>query len=288
MKTLVKKAFNVLGYDIHKTGYRKQDIGIYREIYGEDSVKEKRFYNIGAGGFRHPFWTNVDYPSDWYSASMSNLEKGISYDLLSLKPLPIESSSAEIVYSSHMIEHITDGAANNLYSESHRILKDGGFLRVITPNIDLAYTAYKDNDRRFFYWVDDFSTPRIKYKIPLNEASIEQIFLEHFATSVSTLHSDGADERISDDELNRIFSETEYTSALSYCTSRCPIGIQKKYPGNHINWWNKDKVFRMLKEAGFNKIYLSGYGQSFSPVLRDTVFFDNTHPKISLYVEAIK
>lgn len=44
----------------------------------------------------------------------------------------------------------------------------------------------------------------------------------------------------------------------------------------------------MLEIAGFNKIYLSGYGQSFCPILRDVAVFDNTHPKISLYVEAIK
>jgi len=44
----------------------------------------------------------------------------------------------------------------------------------------------------------------------------------------------------------------------------------------------------MLRKAGFSKIFLSGYGQSFSPVLRNTDLFDNTHPEISLYVEAIK
>ncbi len=292
MKTVVKKAFNVLGYDIHKTGYRKPDIGPYLDIFGEDNVKKRRFYNIGAGGFRHPCWTNVDNPSDWYREWTSDTGKGILHNLFSLEPLPIESNSAQIVYSSHTVEHITDEAAHNLYAESYRILKYGGFLRLTTPDIDLDYRAYKDNDRRFFYWADTENIPKItqktKYKIPLNEASIEQLFLEHFATSVSTLHSDGADERISDDELNRIFTEMEYASALNYCTSRCPIEIQRKYPGNHINWWNKDKMFRMLKKAGFNKIHLSGYGQSFSPILRDTIFFDNTHPKISLYVEAIK
>jgi hypothetical protein len=44
----------------------------------------------------------------------------------------------------------------------------------------------------------------------------------------------------------------------------------------------------MLKNAGFENIYLSGYGQSFSPVLRNIYFFDNTHPKVSLNVEAFK
>lgn len=80
----------------------------------------------------------------------------------------------------------------------------------------------------------------------------------------------------------------DYEEALNYCCSKCSIEIQKKYPGNHINWWNKKKIFFILEKAGFKKICLSGYGQSFCPILRDISFFDNTHPKISLYVEAIK
>ena len=45
---------------------------------------------------------------------------------------------------------------------------------------------------------------------------------------------------------------------------------------------------KTVEKAGFTKIYLSGYGQSFSPVLRNTFFFDNTAPELSLYVEAFK
>lgn len=62
----------------------------------------------------------------------------------------------------------------------------------------------------------------------------------------------------------------------------------KKYPGNHINWWNPKKITSILEDTGFTKIYLSGYGQSFCPILRDINIFDNTHPKLSFYIEAIK
>lgn len=291
IKKAVQKIIRAFGYDIHKID-GVFDIDIYLKIYGSKSVQNRNFYNIGAGNFSHPAWTNVDYLSEWYKDNKKYTLAGITYDLLSLKPLPIESNSAEIVYSSHTVEHINDEAAQNMFNESYRILKNRGILRVTTPNIDLAYRAYKDNDRDYFYWIDTYSIPknyqRIKINKPLNKSSIQQLFLLYFAASVSTLHSDGAPERISDEELDRLFSEREYEEALNYCTSRCPLEIQKKYPGNHINWWNKDKIFRMLKKAGFDKIYLSGYGQSFSPVLRNTRYFDNTHPKISLYVEAIK
>jgi len=286
IKKNIKKIFNSFGYDVIKL--YTYDIKLYSDLYSSESVINKKFYNIGAGGFSHPAWTNVDYESEFYKKNRFD----ISYDLLSLKEIPIETNSAEIVYSSHTIEHITDEAAQNMFNESFRILKEGGIFRITTPNIDLDYRAYKNNDRNYFYWIDAYSMPdeihRVGLGKPMNEASISEIFLGHFAASVSPFKVDGPIERIDDNQLKTIFSEMEYESALNYCTSKCPIEIQKRNPGNHINWWNKNKLFKMLSKAGFDNIYLSGYGQSFSPVLRNLTYFDKTHPKTSIYVEAIK
>ncbi len=293
MRQIIQRLLNLLGYEIRRLGVGPHlDLELYSSLYPEDSLTNKRFYNIGAGGFSHPYWTNVDYDSEWYAANRSKTTGGIQHDLFSLEPLPIETSTAEVVYSSHTVEHVNDEAAQNMFNEAHRILKPNGVFRLTTPNIDLEYRAYRHNDRDYFYWIGGYSVAKnwekVKYNKPLNEASTGQIFLVHFAASVSILHSDGAKERIHDEELRKIFDEMDYEDALNYCTSRCPIEIQRKYPGLHLNWWNWNKACRMLKAAGFNEIYLSGYGQSFCPVLRNTALFDNTHPKISLYVEAVR
>ena len=121
-----------------------------------------------------------------------------------------------------------------------------------TPNIDLDYRAYSNNDRHFFYWIDSIATrsnPTLKR--PLTESSIQQLFLWHFAAHVSPLHMDGVQERITDEQLDALFREMPYTDALNYCTIRCSPEIQRKYPGNHINWWNPGKIMEMLKAAGF-------------------------------------
>ena len=292
MKELIQRVINTLGYNIARIPSNnevvKHDLSLYLKLYSEEAVINRRFYNIGAGTFRHEAWTNVDHQNEWYKKN--NVD--IDLDFLLLNPLPIKDNSAEVVYSSHTVEHITDLAAQNLFNESHRVLKVGGYLRIATPNIDLDYRAYKSNDRDYFYWCKRYATPeeyqRVKACKPFSEWSIQQTFLYHFATSASTLHIDGSPMRISDAELDMIFNSTTYINALNYCTSRCSLDVQRKYPGNHINWWNKGKLFKTLKIAGFDSIYLSGYGQSYCPILRDTLLFDNTHPKISLYVEAIK
>ena len=291
----VIKLLNSLGYQILRiktpVSELKDDLDLYYKYFSEFSIKQRRFYNIGAGSFSHPAWTNVDKKSDWYATNKNKIINGISYDLESLRPLPIESDSAEIVYTSHVVEHITDRAAQNLFNESFRILKARGIFRVSTTNIDLDFRAWKDNDMDYFYWRKNYF-PRIVNGVKINKsmenASIEQLFLHHFASTISTTHLVGKQKKMSDNEIKKIFSEKDFESALNYCTSLCPPEEHEKYPGLHRNWWNKDKMSKMLKKAGFNKIYLSGYGQSFSHVLRNTRYFDNTRPPISLYVEAIK
>ena len=117
----------------------------------------------------------------------------------------------------------------------------------------------------------------------MKKESIQQVFLWSFASGDFS-----AESLLSDEEVDRIFREMDYEDALNYCISKCSIDAQKKYPMRHINWWNEAKLLRMLGVAGFDTVYRSAYGQSFCPVLRNTLYFDNTRPKISLYVEAVK
>jgi len=286
--SLFKKA--CINVEFRRVNYN--DIDIYYKLFPKKSVDERRFYNIGAGDFSHPAWTNVDKLSDWYKQNDANTKRGINFDLFDIKLFPMNDNSAEIIYSSHTIEHITDQAAMNMLQESFRILKPGGILRLTAPNIDLHYAAYKNNDRSFFSWIDKIDNPeylaRFKFRVPPKNLSIEQLFLMQFATSVSTIHSDGAPFRFDDRDVNQIFSTMKYEDALNYCTSHCPLEIQKKYPGNHMNWWNYQKVIDALHKAGFGSVRISGRGQSICPVLRNECYFDSTMPLISFYVETIK
>ena len=272
MKRIIKKILHSKGLEIRNlnsiSGYEQALVELYPKLYAADSLLHKRFYNIGAGGFEHPYWTNVDYDSEWYADNREKTLRGIPYDLLAIQPLPIASNSAEIVYSSHTVEHITNESAQNMFNESYRILKPDGFFRLTMPNIDLDYRAYQDNDRDYFYWY--FRKHRAPiYHEPLEQGSIEQFFLCHFATSVSTLVINGADARIDDRQFKQLLHDMKYEQAMNYCTAQCPLEVQRHNPGYHINWWNYRKTERMLKQAGFSRIYVSAFGQSACPVLRE-------------------
>lgn len=272
------------------TSLTNPDLELYKKYYSLRSIKHRRFYNIGAGSFRHPNWTNIDLASDWYSEVQDDSNM-INYDLFSIKPLPIHSSSAEVVYTSHTVEHINDKASQNMFNESFRILKKGGVFRMTTPDIDLYYRAFINNDKDFFWWIDLYSrkdvTSKLKIK-PFNKFSLAQIFLFSFATHTTSIVLDKSCDKISDTELRRVFKTKTYNDALNYCISKCKIESQNKFPGYHMNWWNWEKGLYMLKKAGFKDIFKSGYGQSTSPIMRNTLLFDKQDPKDSLYIEAIK
>jgi predicted SAM-dependent methyltransferase len=292
MKKIVNRVLKNFGLKLIRRPKNKYKLDLYKKLYTEEVLIKKPFYNIGAGHFYHPYWTNVDHYSDWYKSNEKYTNTGINYDLMSLTQIPISDNNAKHVYTSHTIEHIKDEHAMYLFKEVYRILETGGLFRITAPDIDLHYLAYKNSDFDFFYWrkmyerEEDYK--RVKLNRPLTDASIAQLFLQTFASAATQIHADGIDKPISDDELKNVFNDYPYEEALNYCSNKCPIEIQKKYPGNHTNWWNRKKVISFLENAGFCNIRISGYGQSECLILRDTNLFDKTHPPVSLYIEAKK
>jgi len=283
MKKLISNLFKLLGYDLRRI-HKSFDLELYD--FPKDSIINRRFYNIGAGRFRHPYWTNIDHFSEHYKKN----EIDIEYDLLACKPLPIPDNSAELIYTSHVLEHITNKAVRNILKESYRILKPGGIIRIVVPDTELDYQAYLRGDRDHFqyphYWTE--KTKGICINGRMRDTSIEQMFLYNIASNVSTIHADGADKRLTDEKFNKLFNDWAMRRACDYCIKMCSLKKQKKYPYNHINWFYERKLNKMLCEAGFFKIFRSGYQQSLSPIMRNTRFFDTSLHKVSLYMEAVK
>lgn len=266
---------------------------IYQRQYSEDALTNRRFYNIGSGTFSHKYWTNVDLASDWYAPSQAGTQF-INYDLFSYAPLPVESGKAEAVYTSHTVEHVNNEACANMFKEAYRILKPGGYFRITTPNIDLDLAAWRRGDKDYFYYVSLYSHPdvikgtKLNPDLPFDKASLEQLTLFVFASHLSKLSSNTTKEKVTDEEFRRVFAEMGDEGALDHFSQRCTIEDQRAAFGHHMNWWNVKKATRMLQEAGFTDIWQSGFGQSHSTSMRDTLLLDKQDPKLSLYMEARK
>ena len=297
MKHIIQNSLSKFGYQLTKIK-PEDDSSLYCQCYPKTSLENRAFYNICAGGhfgfggnFRHPLWTNIDVSFKGQKPSI-NTEKDIEHDLLKMKQLPIESNSAELFHSRFTLEHITDEAATIMFMEMHRCLKPGGICKIVVPNFELDYIAYCKKDYLFFKWADKFSSQsmidHMKFKIPLNQASMEQIFIVHFAANASTVHSDGAEIRITDEEVREIIQTEKFENAMDYFCNKCSIEKQRKYRQNHISWWSYEKVERYFKNAGFKQIYPLSPRQSIAPVMRSNNNFDNLWNDVVLCMEAIK
>jgi SAM-dependent methyltransferase len=64
----------------------------------------------------------------------------IRYDLRN--GIPFEDSAFDVVYHSHFLEHLNRDSAPFVLKESYRVLKAGGILRVVLPDLQILIERY--------------------------------------------------------------------------------------------------------------------------------------------------
>jgi len=58
------------------------------------------------------------------------------------KYIPLPNASAECIYTSHMIEHLSREESVSFLNEAFRVLEPGGILRIAAPDLKLAVNFY--------------------------------------------------------------------------------------------------------------------------------------------------
>jgi predicted SAM-dependent methyltransferase len=93
-----------------------------------------RLLNIGCGRVAHPAWINYDLEqvSDCPHVRVHDLRTGI----------PEADGSIDAVYSSHVLEHLTPEEAIPFLAEQRRVLKPGGVLRIVVPDLEAICRNY--------------------------------------------------------------------------------------------------------------------------------------------------
>jgi SAM-dependent methyltransferase len=59
------------------------------------------------------------------------------------RPFPWRSGSADAIYSSHTLEHLTREQGRRFLRECHRVLRPGGVIRLAVPDVRLILKAYE-------------------------------------------------------------------------------------------------------------------------------------------------
>lgn len=275
VRNIANKILGPLGIEIIRSKNKMLDMHLYPEV---ERPEIPRYINIGAGDFYHPFWHNLDTPNDYYA----DRQKGgihIIYDLTSDQPLPFNDNTIKVAYTSHVIEHINNDGVKHLFREIYRCLQPGGYFRITCPDIDLEYDAFCRRDEHF--WKEPTA-------YGVKNASIEQRFLDHFATALTLTHPVKSGKKLTDADIRELFAKMSKEDALEFIVNQIPSDLKQSHAGDHINWFNYDKITAILRASNFEKIYESGFGQSQNPLLRNIRLFDLTCPGLSIYVECRK
>ena len=61
------------------------------------------------------------------------------------KGLPLANESCEVVYSSHMLEHLGRNGADKFFKEAYRVLYPNGIIRIAVPDIRKQIEQYNES-----------------------------------------------------------------------------------------------------------------------------------------------
>ncbi len=137
-----------------------------RKFVGEsEAVSDMTKINIGCGMTPTEGWLNLDNSLSLRIASrpllvgaaraLGLLNKGQS-DYIDFcrsnrirwadatRRIPAEEASAQVLYSSHMLEHLDRAEVQAFLKEARRVLAPGGIIRLVVPDIRKLCEAYRE------------------------------------------------------------------------------------------------------------------------------------------------
>ncbi len=254
----------------------------YYQSYSIESKKNKLFLNLGAGKFKHKYWTNIDYSSSKYKHLQQN--QFVNIDFQNEEKLPYENNSIELIYCSHVIEHFNNEKILHLFEECHRVLKPNGSIRIVVPDADFYYRLLQFDNIEIFESLL-LAKFRKKYGLTASKIKLEDYFLHEIATELVSYARQGNydfNSTFFQEKFNSLNKNDFFDKIISMCN------YDYNCPSNHINWWNKKKLKSFLNYARFKRVFSLSKNKSFSLPFKNNQIFDKTAPEISLFIEAIK
>jgi SAM-dependent methyltransferase len=126
--------------------------------------------NLGSGDHTPEGWTHVDYALgarfaklplfSWINRrlKMFNIDWDTKIQLHDLTTrFPWTDSSVDHIYSSHTLEHFSRSDGRHFLSECHRVLKPGGIIRIVVPDLRLLVDRYLEGEIRADSFVDEMA-----------------------------------------------------------------------------------------------------------------------------------
>jgi predicted SAM-dependent methyltransferase len=124
---------------------------LLKKYFKENKIRKLQ---LGSGAGKLDGWLNSDikkHDFDYFQLDITQ------------ERFPFNNQSFDYIFTEHMIEHVKFEHGVNMLRESYRILKKGGKIRLVTPDINFLINIYlnpnKSIHKRYLKWMWKESTP---------------------------------------------------------------------------------------------------------------------------------
>jgi len=224
-------------------------------------------------------------PASWVTLDWEGAD--IIIDLTKHESFPFPDNSQDLIYSSHMIEHLDMSTLMHFLNESHRILKRNGGIRLEAPDFEKAIEAYKNKDHNFLNYFMQSNQDILVENMGLADIYAQEhiAFIGIISCYINKEHHIPviADKEIIDEKLAQLNSNDFGEWCVSLQTP------EQQRTGGHVNPVTGKKLIDLLKKTGFEKAQISTNKKTSLPNLNLKRNLERTHRAFySFYVEAQK
>lgn len=249
-----------------------------------------KMLNLGCGQRYHEDWINIDFTSSSPNVIAHNLLYGI----------PFADNYFDVVYHSHVLEHFPKSLAQNFINECFRVLKSGGIIRVVVPDLEKIVKEYLINLEKAFQG-DELAEEKYNWimlemydQTVRNQTGGEML---KYLIQDNLIIKDYILQRVGDEALNIINNKENLQNIIKHHKKEIDLDeneIGKFRKSGEIHQWMYDRfsLSKLLEKAGFREIKIMSFNQSLIPNFNEYKLDCNDLGKIrkpdSLFMEAIK
>ena len=177
--------------------------------------------------------------------------------------IPFPDSSVDVIYHSHVLEHLDRDAAHGFIQECARVLRPGGLIRVVVPDFERYCRNYLDH-------------------VALCEKGEELVIDEH----------DSVFEPMLLQSVRREAHGTSQQRPLRRFVENLLLGDARKRGETHQWMYDRFNLTSLLQSCGFNDPYVCHFDNSaiddWHSLELDRDESGNEYKQESLYMEATK
>jgi predicted SAM-dependent methyltransferase len=130
-----------------------------RQIRGYLRHHQERKLQLGA----------ADKPlSGWLNADLHDYRRDDLVYIDARKRFPLPDGSFDVVYSEHMLEHLSYADGQRCLRECYRVLRPAGTIRIATPSLERLAALYDGDElqERYTQWAAATLDPELQAPLP--------------------------------------------------------------------------------------------------------------------------